>query len=104
MPPFVRRRPLMRAAVIGGGAYAVGKRSARRQDQVDDGIEDAQAQALQAQQMAAQAAAPPQAAPPKPAGISEEDIGKLKQLAELHESGVLTDAEFEQEKNKILGR
>ena len=27
-----RRRPLLRAAVVGGGAYMVGKHSARRQD------------------------------------------------------------------------
>lgn len=92
----------MRAAVVGGGAYAIGKRSARKEDQVNAGVEDAQAQAQQAQQVAAQAAAAPAAAP-RSTGISEEDIAKLKQLAELHDSGVLTDAEFEQEKKEILG-
>ena len=101
MPPFVRRRPLMRAAVVGGGAYAIGKHSARKEDQLNQGIADAQDQAQQAQQMAAQATAAPAAAPAS-AGISEEDIAKLKQLADLHASGVLTDAEFEQEKKEIL--
>ena len=30
---FVRRRPLLRAAVVGGGAYMAGKSRARRQDE-----------------------------------------------------------------------
>ena len=29
---FRRRRPLLRAAVVGGGAYVAGKSAARRQD------------------------------------------------------------------------
>ncbi len=59
------------------------------------------------------AAAPPyyqQPAPPPPAtapapstGLTTDDIAQLKQLGELHESGVLTDAEFEAAKQKILG-
>jgi len=99
--PFVRRRPLMRAAVVGGGAYAVGKHAARKQDATNQGIEDAQQQAQQAQQMAAQAAAPAQAAPASGA-MTEQDIQKLKELAELHASGVLTDEEFAREKQQIL--
>jgi membrane protease subunit (stomatin/prohibitin family) len=98
MPRFVRRRPLMRAAVVGGGAYAVGKRSARKEDQVNAGIADAQAQAQQAAQAAA-----PEAAEKASSGISEDDLAKLKQLADLHDSGALTDAEFDQAKKKILG-
>ncbi|HEY5531923.1 MAG TPA: SHOCT domain-containing protein [Candidatus Anoxymicrobiaceae bacterium] len=99
---LVRRRPLLRAAVVGGGAYAAGKHVARKEEGTAQGIEDAQAQAQQAQQMAAQAAAPPQAA--AGAGeMTEDDITKLKQLAELRDQGVLTDEEFQQEKRKILG-
>jgi hypothetical protein len=30
-------------------------------------------------------------------------LAELKQLSELHESGVLTDEEFAQQKAKILG-
>jgi len=30
---FMRRRPLMRAAVVGGGAYIAGKHKARKSDQ-----------------------------------------------------------------------
>lgn len=110
MPPFIRRRPLMRAAVVGGGAYAIGKHSANKQnatnqeiEQAQDTAEQAQVQAQQAQQTAAQSAQPPAAAPSPGGGISENDIQKLKELAGLHESGVLTDAEFEQQKKEILG-
>lgn len=95
---FVRRRPLMRAAVVGGGAYAIGKRSARKQDQTEQGIQDAQEQAQQAQQMAAQPAAAPSAG-----GMSEASIQKLQELAKLRDSGVLTEEEFAAQKRQILG-
>jgi hypothetical protein len=39
---------------------------------------------------------------PAPAS-GEDSIGKLERLAKLRDSGVLTDAEFEQEKGRILG-
>ena len=34
--------------------------------------------------------------------MTEDSIEKLKQLADLHTQGVLTDAEFEVQKQKIL--
>jgi len=47
---------------------------------------------------------PPQAtAPAQPTGLTNEGIAQLKQLGKLHESGVLTDDEFEAAKQKILG-
>jgi hypothetical protein len=52
------------------------------------------------------AATPPDAVtsePPASGGLSPEAIDELKQLGELHEQGVLTDAEFEREKAKLLG-
>lgn len=99
--PFVRRRPLMRAAVVGGGAYAAGKHTARKEDATGAAIQDAQDQAAQAQQVAAQAAAQPAAAPR--AGLSDDDLAKLKQLAELRDTGVLSEEEFEKAKKGILG-
>ena len=36
-------------------------------------------------------------------GLSPEALNELKQLGALHEEGVLTDAEFEAEKAKLLG-
>ncbi|MBV6510492.1 MAG: hypothetical protein JJLCMIEE_03648 [Acidimicrobiales bacterium] len=44
-----------------------------------------------------------QAAPPATPASTTERIEQLKQLGELKSSGVLTDAEFEQEKARILG-
>ena len=41
--------------------------------------------------------------PAQPTGLTDEGLEQLKQLGSLHESGVLTDAEFEAEKQKILG-
>ncbi|HKV69125.1 MAG TPA: SHOCT domain-containing protein [Gaiellales bacterium] len=46
------------------------------------------------------AAAPP---PPAPAsGMSDDSIARLKQLAELRDQGVLTEEEFNAEKQKVL--
>jgi hypothetical protein len=73
-------------------------------------IADVQDQQAAQQQQAAQPVyqqappPPPQAAAPAPStGLSTDDIYQLKQLGQLHESGVLTDAEFEAAKAKILG-
>jgi hypothetical protein len=53
-----------------------------------------------------QGAAPAVAAPTVGAaagGLSTEAMTRLRELGELHESGVLTDEEFEGEKAKVLG-
>ena len=57
----------------------------------------------QPQQAYAEPVPPPQApaAPPQPADMNER-IAQLKQLGELLSAGVLTQAEFEQEKARIL--
>jgi putative oligomerization/nucleic acid binding protein len=88
---FARRRPLARAAVVGGTAYVAGKAGAK-------------AGANQAAEQQQQYAAPPPAAAPAPVsgGMSEDSMAKLQQLADLHTQGVLTDAEFEVQKQKIL--
>ena len=52
----------------------------------------------------AHAPAAPQAAPaPAAGGLTDETLAKLKQLGELHASGVLTEQEFSQAKAKLLG-
>ena len=84
--PLRRRRPLMAAAMVAGVAHQAPKRGA------EAGAEQAQ----QAQQ------APAPAAPAGAGGMSAEAMDKLKQLADLHTQGVLTDAEFEVQKQKIL--
>jgi hypothetical protein len=101
--PFLRRRPLARAAVVGGVAYGAGRHAANRRAQEAD--QDAQIADLQQQQYAQQAAPPPPPPAPAPApsgGISDQGIEELKKLAELKEQGILTDAEFEVQKAKIL--
>ncbi|MGA8464327.1 MAG: SHOCT domain-containing protein [Trebonia sp.] len=101
-----RRRPLLRAAAVGGGAYMVGKHNANRQaeqsqyqqDQ-DDRISN-----LEAQQQPSYQQAPPAAAPaPTPAAAPSPMIDQLNQLAALHQQGVLSDEEFAAAKAKLLG-
>jgi Short C-terminal domain len=109
-------RALVRTAAVGGVAYAAGHhvatKSAEQQQmeaQQNAQIADLQQQAAAAPPYYQQPAPPPpvyqQPAPPPPqaAGLTTDDIAQLKQLGDLHESGVLTDAEFEAAKQKILG-
>ena len=98
MPLVGRRRPLMRAAMVGGAGYAVGKRRAAGQQQ------EAEQETAIAQQPAPAAPAPaPPAAAPAPAAMSDADrIEALKNLKELLDSGVLTQAEFDAQKQKLL--
>jgi Short C-terminal domain len=95
--PMMRRRPLLRAAAVGGGAYAMGKRNARVQGEQQD----------QAYEQGMQAAAPAPVAPPPAApaagGMTAEVTTRLGELGKLHEQGVLTDAEFSEAKAKLLG-
>jgi Short C-terminal domain len=86
-----RRRPLMRAAMVGGAAYYAGKKVNEGREQ--DAATEARLEELEAEQ----------AAPTAPqGGISDASIGQLKQLADLKEQGVLTDDEFQQQKRKLL--
>jgi membrane protease subunit (stomatin/prohibitin family) len=93
----MRRRPLLGAAVVGGVAYHAGKKGQQSRDQEAD--QNAQIADLQAQQQQQQA--PPQAAPAAPAA-EEDPMAKLTQLKALLDQGVLTQAEFDFQKTKIL--
>jgi hypothetical protein len=96
--PLFRRRPLLRAAAVGGGAYYMGKRRAESQEQ--DAYQDQRSGDLESQQ---QAPAPaPAPAPAAAGGVSAEAVERLQELGKLHEQGVLTDEEFSQQKQKIL--
>lgn len=90
---FMRRRPLARAAMVGGAAYYAGKR--RQESQYREEDEQARLDELEARQSVATPVA--QSGPSR-----EEAIEQLKQLAELKDSGVLTEAEFEVQKQKLL--
>lgn len=90
--PFVRRRPLLRMAAVGGVAYAGSKAGTKR----------AMAQNEQAQQPQQPA---PAATPPAAAAATDkasDRISQLKELADLKASGALTDEEFEREKARLL--
>ena len=87
MPGLIRG--VARTAVVAGTATAVSGRVARRQN-AKWSEQEAQ-QAPPEQQAAAPAAAPQQ-----------DKLAQLKELGELRDSGVLTDAEFEQQKAQIL--
>lgn len=96
---MMRRSPLLRMAAIGGVAYMGSKAGANKAN--------AQAQQAQAQQPAAETPPPPPpaAAPPPPDGATSgatDRISQLKELAELHDSGALTQEEFDKEKTRIL--
>ena len=80
-------RGVARVAVISGTATAVSNRVSRRQAN------------RWAQEYQGQYAEP---APAAPAAPEVDPLDQLKQLGELKASGVLTDAEFEAQKAKIL--
>jgi len=127
-----RRRPLLRAAAVGGTAYVAGKHMANKQaDQAAyEADQDARISDLEAQQSGQQQGyqqdyqqpppqyqqpppqyqqPPPQyqqpyQPPPPPApAASSPMIDQLNQLADLHQQGVLTDEEFAAAKAKLFG-
>jgi Short C-terminal domain len=96
--PMMRRRPVMRTvgrtAVIAGTATVVA-----------GGVNRHQQQKYANQEAAAQQAAPaPAAEPVAAAPDSDELINKLKELANLKDQGILTEAEFDDQKAKILAQ
>src|ERR1700743_3183753 len=97
---FRRRRPLMRAAVVGGGAYVAGKKVAQRSAEQGQ-QEDEQDERLATLEDQASATSDPPAQDAPAAAPSMPD--QLKQLAALHEQGALTDDEFATAKARLLG-
>jgi Short C-terminal domain len=83
---FRRRRPVLRAAAVGGAAYYAGKKVQEGRDEDQLAAED-EAAALEAAND----------------GLSDADIEQLQQLAKLKDQGVLTQEEFDAQKQKILG-
>jgi hypothetical protein len=92
--------------VVAGTASAVSGRVQRRQAE-RFAERDAQIYARQGEAYAAGWEAQQQAAPPPPAAApaapaAPDVVTQLKQLAELHDQGVLTDEEFAAQKAKLL--
>jgi hypothetical protein len=92
-------RGIARTAVVAGTATAVSNRVSRRQA----GRWARQDQQTAYDQQAAYEQQAPGAAPEPSATPSMDDkIAQLKQLGELRDQGVLTEEEFQQQKNLIL--
>ena len=91
---FRRRRPIARLAVgaaTAGVAYHAGQRRAE-QDRYDD------------QASAAPAPAPPPVQYVAPAPVSTGgEVDELSRLAQMHDSGALSDDEFAAAKAQLLG-
>ena len=95
--PLMRRpvlRTVGRTAVIAGTATAVAGGVAHHQQQKYAN----QQEAAQPQQ------APPPAAAPDAGSNSDDLVNKLKELANLKDQGILTEAEFNDQKAKILAQ
>ncbi|MFI9154389.1 SHOCT domain-containing protein [Streptomyces sp. NPDC053367] len=95
-------RGVARTAVISGTATAVSNRVSRRQAGrwARQSYEEQQAYERPAYEQ------PPAA--PRPEGTAPPDdmatrIAQLKELGELKAQGVLTEAEFEEQKRRVLG-
>lgn len=121
-------RPLLRTAVVAGGAYAVGSSAARRhaEQEYTDAAQSAQIDQLQQQQgygapPPPMYAPPPQSyAPPSPpstyeqpaprpmaepaAAMRTDPMAALKQLGELKAAGVITQEEFDAKKADLLAQ
>jgi Short C-terminal domain len=90
MPGLIRG--VARTAVVAGTATAVSNRVSRRQ------------QGRWAAQEPAPQPAHPAESPAAPAASDmSSKIEQLKQLGELKTQGILTEAEFEDQKRKLLG-
>ena len=92
-------RGVARTAVIAGTATSVSNRVSRRQGQRWAASEQREAPPEYAPPPPAYAPPPP---PSAPAQTSSDRISALRDLADLHSQGVLTDDEFSAEKAKIL--
>lgn len=97
MPRLIRG--IARTAAIAGTATAVSNRVSRRQSQRWAGQEQ---QASYQEPMYQEPAPAPLPPPPAPAPAAVDRLGELSQLGELKAQGILTDAEFESEKARIL--
>jgi hypothetical protein len=81
--PLGRRRPLLRAAMVGGGAYAAGKHVQRGQEREAEQEQSAPAGSS--------------------GGLSDADVAQLEKLGQLRDQGILTPAEFDAQKRALIG-
>jgi|tagenome__1003787_1003787.scaffolds.fasta_scaffold20841816_3 hypothetical protein len=98
MPGLIRG--VARTAVVAGTATAVSNRVSRRQAGRWADQNEQQYQQQAAQQPVYEAPPPPPAAPAET--DMDTKLAQLKDLAALKEQGILSDFEFETQKNRIL--
>jgi hypothetical protein len=89
-----RRRPLLRAAAVAGGAYMAGKRTAHRR--ADEEQADAEQDGSTGTGTGTSTGG---TARSTDASLSDQ----LDRLMDLHRQGMLTDQEFSAAKAKLLG-
>ena len=98
-------------AVVAGTAGAVrhhqdqkyAQQDAAQQQQYDQAYQQGAADAQAQQQQQAAPYPPPQYAAPAPQAPAQDDLtSRLNELAQLHNTGVLTDEEFSAAKAKLL--
>jgi putative oligomerization/nucleic acid binding protein len=102
MAMFIRRRPLLRAGMLAGGAYMAheaGERSVQRQYAEAD--QDQRLADLEAEKQVA-AAPPPPAPVPPPVAAETGLVAELTKLKGLLDAGALTQDEFDSAKRKLL--
>lgn len=92
---------MARTAVVAGTATAVSNRVSRRQAN-RWATQEANAAPQYQQQYEQQYQPPPPPPPPPPAPGPDDLIAQLEKLGDLRANGVLTDAEFEQQKARLL--
>jgi hypothetical protein len=95
---------MARTAVVAGTATAVSNRVSRRQAGrwSEQDQQEYAAQQYNQQQQVQQAYAPPPPAPAPAASNSDDLLEQLQKLGELRDQGILTPAEFEVQKAKLL--
>jgi hypothetical protein len=88
---FPRRRPLVRAAMLGGTAWAAHRAGeAAEQERYEEAAQNERLHDLEAR-------------PATPAAPATDVVGELTKLKGLLDSGALTQDEFEAAKRKLLG-
>ena len=96
-------RGIARTAAIAGTATAVSNRVSRRQAGRWAAKDQRQAGPQYDEQPASSAPAPAPAPAAAPVDPMSQKLAQLKEPGELKSQGVLTDAEFEAQKQRILG-
>ena len=99
---------IARTAVVAGTATAVSNRVSRRQagrwaEQDQQAYQQHQAYQQQQQPAPVVDARPAPTGPSAASGNVDNMIAQLRELAELKEQGILTEAEFATQKSRLLG-